>query len=109
MGPSFSRIFDEREWLVASLNYFSMNRDYREESRGSENNLVEVPTSLFYTSETEEAESHTGYLRIIPVSLENDEVECDDYRELVKVWMGECFLCSISRTIRLIKCIVGWR
>lgn len=67
MGPSFSRIFDEREWLVASLNYFSMNRDYREESRGSENNLVEVPTSLFYTSETEEAESHTGYLRIIPV------------------------------------------
>ena len=71
--------------MVASLNYFSMNRDYREESRGSENNLVEVPTSLFYTSETEEAESHTGYLRSIPVSLENDVVECDDYRELVKV------------------------
>ena len=51
-----------------------MNRDYREEVRGSENSIVEVPNSLFYTSETEEAESHTGYLRIIPVSLGNEWV-----------------------------------
>lgn len=86
-----------------------MNRDYREEARGSENSIVEVPNSLFYTSETEEAESHTGYLRIIPVSLENDVVECDDYRELVKVRTNGFFHCSNFRVILRIRCIVEWK
>ena len=51
----------------------------------NESNLVDVPNSVFYTTETADAESHTGYLRIIPVSFENDVVECDDYKELLAV------------------------
>ena len=47
--------------------------------------MVDVPNSVFYTTENADAESHTGYLRIIPVNFENDVVECDDYKELLAV------------------------
>ena len=68
---------------VAGYNFYP-NRDMHDDPR-NESNLVDVPNSVFYTTENADAESHTGYLRIIPVSFENDVVECDDYKELLAV------------------------
>ena len=67
---------------VANYNPYSI-RD-RDDPR-NDTNVVDVPSSVFYTTENADAESHTGYLRIIPVNFENDVVECDDYKELLAV------------------------
>ena len=68
-------------YISTGYNFYP-NRDMHDDPR-NESNLVDVPNSVFYTTENADAESHTGYLRIIPVSFENDVVECDDYKELL--------------------------
>lgn len=59
----------------------SMDEEYT--SKPWEESCVHIPDGLFYSQH--EKNSNKGYLRLIPVSFENDVVGCDDYQSLVKV------------------------
>lgn len=58
-----------------------MDEEYT--SKPWEESCVHIPDGLFYSQH--EKNSNKGYLRLIPVSFENDVVGCDDYQSLVKV------------------------
>lgn len=44
-----------------------------------------------FSTQTKDARNrhHHGYLRIIPLSFENEVAECSDYQDLVKVGEGD--------------------
>ena len=87
IGPYASRTSSTPFRPVAKYeNYFTRDR----EDPRNDTNVVDVPSSVFYTTENSDAESHTGYLRIIPVNFENDVTECDDYKELLAVSVSPC-------------------
>ena len=67
------------------VSSMSTNRSMDEEypSKSWEESCVHIPDGLFYSQH--EKNSNKGYLRLIPVSFENDVVGCDDYQALVKV------------------------
>ena len=55
-------------------------------SSNTESELMPVPNGLFYTQESDQP-NHSGYLRIIPLEYENDQGKCDDYANLVRVFV----------------------
>ena len=60
--------------------------DMREELKTeSPDAFVPLPRGIFYTDEGRESANHQGYLRLIPLSFENEVTECSDYQDLVKV------------------------
>ena len=51
--------------------------------------FIPIPNGIFYTQESDK-DNHSGYLRIIPLSLENDVSVCMDYKKLVDVTTSYC-------------------
>ncbi|KAK8833241.1 hypothetical protein WA577_007772 [Blastocystis sp. JDR] len=50
----------------------------------SVDDCIPLPRGIFYTDEGRAESTHHGYLRIIPLSFENEVAECSDYQDLVK-------------------------
>ena len=59
-----------------------------------DNFYLPIPRGIFYSEKKDN--SHTGYLRLLPVSLENDFNACDDYRDLVQVRLVGAFYVAIT-------------
>lgn len=55
----------------------------------SADDCIPLPRGIFYTDEGRAESTHHGYLRIIPLSFENEVAECSDYQDLVKVGEGD--------------------
>lgn len=55
----------------------------------SADDCIPLPRGIFYTDEGRTESTHHGYLRIIPLSFENEVAECSDYQDLVKVGEGD--------------------